>query len=287
MAKIKQKEYYRSLLPCRAVNAHKGNCGEVFIIAGSPGMSGAAILCAKGALRSGAGLVKIAAPKSISGLIDIAVTESITYGLAENIRGLISDRTVPQILELAGKSDVIAIGPGLSFSSILEKITGWNKPIVIDADGLNSISENPNILMRFKSSAVITPHPGELSRLLAVSIDAILADRVAAAKNAAKKWGVICVLKGAGTVVATPDGKFYVNTTGNSGMASGGMGDVLTGIIASFIAQGTSPYEAAILGVYLHGLAGDLAVKQKGIHGLIATDVAEAVPEAILQCLKK
>jgi len=181
----------------------------------------------------------------------------------------------------------LAIGPGLSQSIILEKLTDWKKPIVIDADGLNSISKHPNTLMKFVGQTVITPHPGELSRLLNVTIKVIQADRTSYAKKAAKKWGVICVLKGASTVVATPDGRVYVNKTGNPGMASAGTGDVLCGMVASFIGQGTAPFEAAVLGVYLHGFAGDLALKTKGVHGLIASDVVAAIPGAILKCLQK
>lgn len=282
-----KKNHPRNLIPKRSADAHKGSCGEVFIVAGSPGMSGAGVLAARAALRSGAGLVKLAVPQSLQNFVDSMSPEIITHGLAETVMHLISEKAAPQIFDLAAGSDVLAIGPGLSQSIITGKITGWNKPIIIDADGLNSIAGNPVILMKFVSPVIITPHPGELSRLLNVPIPEIQKNRTKFASETAKKWGVICVLKGAGTVVATPDKKVYINKNGNPGMASAGAGDVLCGMIASFVAQGVLPYEAAVLGVYLHGLAGDLALKTKGVHGLIASDIVEAIPSAILGCLKK
>lgn len=281
-----KKNIIQKLIPKRGKDFHKGNCGEVFLVATSSGMTGAGILASLAALRSGAGLVKLAVPKSLQNFVDIATPEVITYGLTETYQGIISEKASKEILSLANKSDVLAIGPGLSSSIVTRSLTSWNKAILIDADGLNSISDNPSILMKFVKPVIITPHPGELSRLIRISVKDIQANRVKAAKKAAKTLGVICVLKGAKTVVATPDDLVYINKNGNPGMATAGMGDVLTGMIASFVAQGASPYDASIQGVYLHGLSGDLAVKSKGVHGLIASDVINQIPMAILKCLK-
>jgi len=281
-----KKNKIKGLIPKRGHDFHKGNCGEVFLVATSPGMTGSGVLAARGALRSGAGLVKLAVPKSLQNFVDIAAPEIITHGLTETFQGVISEKAAKEILNLAKNADVLAIGPGLSSSIVTRSLTSWKKTIIIDADGLNSISEHPSILMKFVKPVIITPHPGELARLTRLSVKEIQENRVKVAQKAAKTWGVICVLKGANTVVATPDKKVYINKNGNPGMATAGMGDVLTGMIASFVAQGASPYDASILGVYLHGLSGDLAVKSEGVHGLIASDVVSQIPKAILKCLK-
>lgn len=275
------------LIPKRSRNAHKGSCGDVFIVAGSAGMSGAAILTSLSALRSGSGMVKLALPKSIQLYVDVVLREVITYAVPEDSLIQISKNAGSAILKNAARSDVMVVGPGIKNSPILKQLIKWGKPILIDADGLNSIAANPRIIKQFKGPVIITPHPGELARLLNCEIKDIQKNRVQAAQNAAGKWGVICVLKGAGTVVACSNKKTYVNKTGNPGMATAGSGDVLAGMIAAFISQRVSAFEAAILGVYLHGLAGDIALKSTGIHGLIASDIIEHIPKAIIKCKTK
>lgn len=267
---------YAKLLPKRRPDTHKGDYGRVLIAAGSPGMSGAAILASRGALRAGAGLVYLAVPREMVNLVDAATPEVITLAF-EDIRRI--------------RADVIAAGPGLGTSDrsrkVLRNILTAARPpracFVIDADGLNIAAQEPALLVKAKINApvIITPHPGELSRLTKKSIDSIQKDRSAAAREAVERFGSIVVLKGSRTVIANPAGKVHVNTTGNPGMGSGGVGDVLTGMIAGLAGQGLAPHDAAVLAVHLHGLAGDLAAKEKGQHAMIASDLVEKIPHAI------
>lgn len=256
----------------RKPNSHKGDYGRVLIVAGSYGMVGAAILASRGALRAGAGLVYLAVPRELVNFVNIATPEVITLPF-EKINEI--------------KADVIAIGPGLGVSdqtkNLVSSVVSRQLLVILDADALNVIARHPRLLLKRenKDKIIMTPHPGEMSRLLGRSIDSIQADRSAAAKLAAKKFNAIVVLKGHGTVVASADGRSYANKTGNPGMASGGMGDVLTGMIAGLIGQGFSTYDAAVVGVHLHGLAGDLAAKEKGEAGLIASDLVSMIPYAI------
>jgi len=278
------KTQIRSLLPKRAKDAHKGSCGEVMIISGSYGMTGAAVLCSRGALRVGAGLVKLAVPKSLQKLIDAQTPEVITYGLDETDDHFIAPEAITQVEKLSSNSSVIACGPGLQKSTISSGLVMINLPVVLDADGLNSVAGDASTLKNFKN-LIITPHPGEFSKLTGIDIKDIQKNREKLAKKYAKEWGCIVVLKGAQTVVADPSGKASINPTGNPGMASGGVGDVLTGMIAGLIAQGASLFDSAVAGVFIHGLAADLAAESKGVHGLIASDVVDMIPEAILKCL--
>lgn len=235
-------------------------------------MLGAGILASRGALRAGAGLVYLAVPKELKNCANLATSEVIV-------------KSHEEIKEV--KADVIAIGPGLGTTTkiynILHSLEIGNWKLVIDADALNVISKETSILSKFKGGVVVTPHPGEMSRLTGLSVASIQKDRVKVAKIYAKKWNAVVVLKGHKTVVAAPTGKTYINTTGNPGMASGGVGDVLTGVIAAFIAQGFFLFDAAKTGVFVHGLAGDIAKKEKGEYGLIASDIVCNLPEAILK----
>lgn len=237
-------------------------------------MLGAGILAARGALRAGAGLVYLAVPKELKNCANLATPEVIIKS-HEEIKSV--------------NPDVIAIGPGLGQSpKISQLIHSLVKrpacPLVIDADGLNNLKKsNFSDLGHSDFGFVLTPHPGEMSRLTGLSIASIQKDRVKGAKTYAKKWNAVVVLKGHKTVVAAPTGKTYINTTGNPGMASGGVGDVLTGVIAAFIAQGFSLFDAAKAGVFVHGLAGDMAKKEKGEYGLIASDIVCHLPRAILK----
>ncbi|MBO4941665.1 MAG: NAD(P)H-hydrate dehydratase [Clostridia bacterium] len=273
------------MIPKRRADAHKGNCGRVLVIAGSRGMTGAAVLAAKSALRSGSGLVTVAVPKDERIIVASMVPEIITVGLdAEN--GIICCGAIKEILAEAGKADAVVFGPGLSQNKDIKDIlfgllTQYSGKLVIDADGLNALKSDCEILKEKKCQVVITPHPGEMARLLGVTTQDIAKDRCGIASRFAKEYGVTVVLKGKDTVVADENGDVKINPTGNPGMATAGMGDVLSGVIASFLGQGLECFDAAVLGAYIHGKAGDLAKCEKGIHGLIASDVLEKMPLAI------
>lgn len=274
----------QKILPCRQPAVHKGDTGKVLIIAGSAGLTGAAVLTSLGALRAGAGLITLGIAASLQPVLAVKMTEVMTKALPE-VTGALGTEAVKPIIELTAKADVLAIGPGLGLlemtgEMVREVIKQVNAPLVIDADALNALIDNTGILAGLNVPAVLTPHPGEMARLTGLNIEEVNKDRIKAARDAAKLWCSTVVLKGARTVVAFPDGEVYINTTGNAGMATGGMGDVLTGIIAAIIAQGASSKAAAIAGVYLHGLAGDV-LAQSGQIGLAAGDVAQAIPAAI------
>jgi NAD(P)H-hydrate epimerase len=268
----------------RAADAHKGDFGKICIIAGSVGFSGAAALAGKAALRSGAGLVRIACPKSILPIIAAIEPSYTTIPLPEDSEGKISKKAINQILTAVEENDCVAFGPGVGVSSDLQQILycllEQQKPIIIDADGLNNLAKMNNWPEKRKANLIITPHPGEMKRLwLGILRESMPEDRVKQAVQLAKQTKTIVVLKGAGTVV-TDGQKVYVNKTGNPGMATAGSGDVLTGCITALIGQGLSLLEAAILGVYVHGLAGDIAAENKGQISMIATDIIDALPEA-------
>ncbi len=283
-----QPSFASELLPQRPKDGHKGLFGRVLLVAGSAGLTGASALASQSALRVGAGLVTLGIPKSLNPIMEVKLTEAMTIPLAETEDHTLSIRALNKILLLSEKADVVAIGPGLSrnpeTTALVKKLCREiNIPKVIDADGLNALSEERDILKELSSNTVLTPHPGEMSRLIDKPISEIQSDRINIALDFAKENGVMLVLKGAPTVIATPNGEAYLNTTGNPGLASGGTGDVLTGVIAGFIAQGLSLKDASILGVFIHGLAGDLVAKEKGIAGMIASDIIENLPIAIKQ----
>ena len=267
----------------RAKDAHKGSAGHLFIVSGSPGKTGAAVMTATAAMRAGAGLVTIGVPKSLNSVIESMVLEAMTCPLPENSEGFLSESSFDAIMHnLAGKK-CLAMGPGLgtdpSTKSLVMKILRELKiPVVLDADGLNLLAGETRLLKKLKAPAVLTPHPGEMSRLAGIGIAAVQQNRVACARDFAREFNVHMVLKGAGTVIAHPDGRVFINSTGNSGMASGGMGDVLTGIIAGFIAQGYTEEEATHTGVYLHGAAADDLAESMGPFGFLASDLTGAIP---------
>lgn len=274
------------LLPPRALDMHKGQAGRVFVLAGSVGLSGAAALCTLGALRVGAGLVTLGIPKSLHNPMVEKLTEAMLKVLPETKEGSVSPQALPEILTTVERMDAVAIGPGLSqhpatkelVRSLLPRIT---KPLVLDADGLNAVADEPDMLRKLALPIIMTPHSGEMGRLIRQSAEDVQRDRERTAVEFAKKYRVLVVLKGHGTVVASYDGHIYVNETGNPGMASGGIGDVLTGVIAGLLGQRLALFDAARLGAHLHGLAGDLAAAERGQIGLIATDVADRIPQAI------
>jgi len=280
----------KRLIPEREEDAHKGDCGRVLIVAGSEGMTGAAVLSARGALRSGAGLVTVATPNSQRGIVACCAAEAMTVGLDEE-NGKLSAFSLGRIVEYAKKSDCVVFGPGLGQNEYIHGIlkgflSEYEGILIIDADGLNGLSKNCDILHERKCSVVITPHPGEMSRLTGKSIDEIQKNRQTVATELASKYGITVLLKGKDTVIAHCDEisgecEMFINPTGNCGMATGGMGDVLSGVIAAFGAQGLKPFDAARLGAYIHGKAGDMGTEKFGVHGLVAGDVAELVAMAI------
>ncbi len=278
-----EEDDVREILPVRLGHEHKGDVGRVLVIAGSRGFTGAASLTSLASMRMGAGLTYLAIPESLNPILEAKVTEVITLPVAE-VDGSISEEAIDELL--GGKYDGIAIGPGLSrkesavgaVSRLLEKYRG---PLVIDADGVWALKGRLDLLRNREIPAILTPHPGELGHLLDLSPDEVDRNRMEIAVEFAVKHGVILVLKGAPTVIGTPGGFLWINTTGNPGLASGGTGDVLTGMIVSLLAQGVPPVESAIAGVYLHGLAGDLAAADLSEYSLMAGDLLDYIPEAI------
>jgi NAD(P)H-hydrate epimerase len=272
------------LLP-RARASHKGDCGHALIVAGAPGRAGAAILAARGAVRGGAGLVTVAVPAPLLAAVDVGSLESMTLALAATAAGSIGRAAAEAALAAAAGKDALAVGPGLgqepeAQEAIRLLVGRCGLPLVLDADGLNAFAGRARDLAARAAATVLTPHPGELGRLLGVPTDAVQRDRVAAARRAARESQAFVVLKGQLSLVAAPDGETHVNPTGNPGMATGGTGDVLTGLLAALLAQGYEPFLAAQLAVHLHGLAGDLVAARRGEVGLCAGDLAEALPEA-------
>lgn len=276
------------LLPPRPPQAHKGDAGHVFLLAGSVGFSGAAALCTMGALRIGAGLVTLGLPKSLHDPMVEKLTEAMLKPLPETKAGSLSLKALPEIVSAIEQRDAAAIGPGLSQQAqtkelVRQLLPKTRKPLVLDADGLNALAEEVVLLRKLPLPIILTPHPGEMARLIKLSSQDVQQDRERIAREFAKQYRVIVVLKGHETVVASFDGTVYVNETGNPGMASGGCGDVLTGMIVGLLGQRLALFDAARLGVYLHGLAGDLAAKDRGEIGLIASDLVDRIPLAIRQ----
>ena len=274
----------------RPNDSNKGTLGSLLCICGSYGMAGAAIMAGKAALRCGIGLLKIAVPKSIYPVCATNILESVYYPLEETSNGVISSKNTDFLLEMCEKSSAVVIGCGLSVCDdtknlVQSVITNCEKPLVIDADALNCICNKPEILKNLKAPAIITPHPGEMARLLHSTPKTVNSNRENTAIDFAKKFGVVTVLKGAGTIIASPDGEVYINHTGNSGMATGGSGDVLSGIIGSLLAQGASPINAAAAGVFLHGTIGDLAAEKLGKISMLPTDMIDMIPTAYLKLM--
>jgi len=275
----------------RAADAHKGDFGRVAIIAGSLGMSGAAALAGRAALRAGAGLVRVAVPESILPIVASIEPSFTTIPLSEDSKGKISPKSINTILDIIDENDCLAFGPGIGISGsvklVLETlIKQENLRLVIDADGLNNLSKIKNWPQKKKANLILTPHPGEMKRLWAGLLRQELPpDRREQAVQLAQSTEAIVVLKGAGTIV-TDGQKVYTNKTGNPGMATAGSGDVLTGVITALAAGGLSNFDAAVLGVYIHGLAGDVAAEKTGQVSLIATDIIEALPKAFQKVIR-
>jgi len=281
------RERMRELVPARAADSHKGDFGRVLVVAGSVGRTGAAHLAALGALRSGAGLVTIATARSCVATVAAMAPEYMTEPLEETSAGAIDFSAVDRALDF--KADVVALGPGLgqdpSTAAFVQAIVERSGvPLVLDADALNAFSGDPERLVgRDGVDVIITPHPGEMARLLNVSIEQVQSDRVEHAREFAASHKVHVVLKGHRTIIAGPDGRTFVNLTGNAGMATGGTGDLLTGMIAAWFAQLLDAEAACKLAVYLHGTAGDLAEADEGELALLPTDIAGHLGDAVLE----
>jgi len=279
-------ELISSALQKRSPEAHKGATGHLLILAGSTGKTGAAAMTATSAMHSGAGLVTLGIPKSLNNILEGLVIEAMTIPLPEAEGGMLDERSLDKIIKLMVDKKCLALGPGLGNASgtkqlVIKIIQKCRIPIIIDADGLNSLIDNTDILKNLKNPIILTPHPGEMSKLIEKPVSFIQKNRISCARKFAKNFKVHVVLKGARTIIAHPDGKVFINPTGNPGMAAGGMGDVLTGIIAGFVTQGYSPEAAIHIGVYLHGATADILAKDIGPFGFLATEIMSAIPRQI------
>ena len=277
------EEDFRGTLKKRSSSGHKGSYGHALIVAGSTGKTGAAALTSLAAARSGAGLVTLAVPASLNPVLEIKVTEAMTEPLPEEEPGFLSGEAAERIIELAQGKTVLALGPGLSSRPgcrdfIQKVIENVELPLIIDADGLNCLEGRVEVLKKAGREVVLTPHPGEMARLIGLSTGEIAANRLKTAGDLASTTGAVVVLKGYRTVIASPDGRLVLNSSGGPHMASGGMGDVLTGVIAGLAAQGLSALSATRLGVFVHGLAADEAAVASGSPGLLASDLLELLP---------
>ncbi len=278
----------RNQLPVRPPNGHKGTFGKIVVLAGSTGLTGAATLCSKASLLAGGGMTILGIPEGINPILEEKLTEVMTRPLPQTPEGTLSLKAEKAVYQLLPWADALAIGPGLSTEhetkELIRKILGKIRiPHVIDADGLNAFAGEAYLLEKPKGKRILTPHYGELARLNSRPIDEIVKNPIETARESARRFGSVLVLKGAPTVVADPQGNVYVNSTGNSGMATAGSGDVLTGMITGFLAQGCLPIHAAVIGVYLHGLAGDIAGERFGRRSLVAGDLLITLGQAIRQ----
>ena len=278
-------ENMRTLLPPRPDTGHKGTFGHVFIIGGSRGYMGAPVLTAFGAVRSGVGLVTVGIPDSLGDLPNMGLYEAMTFPLPETKQGTISIAAIESTSEFAAAKDATVIGPGLSLHEktqnyalrFIEQCLG---PLVIDADALNALAAGTDCIVKRNYDTVLTPHPGEMARILHTTTKDVVERREECAVQIAKELEVTVVLKGHHTLVVDTDGSVLENHTGNNGMGTGGSGDVLSGLIGGLMAQGMSGQGAAQLGVYVHGLAGDIAADYYSRRGMIARNIAQCIPEA-------
>ena len=278
-----EKELVQTMLPDRPKNAHKGSAGRVAVVAGSYGYVGAAALCSFAAVKGGAGLVTLLTPENTREILAIKLTEVMVKGLPVSDDRLVAEEALEVVTEALDKADVLAIGPGFGVSEeagnlIRDILVTTAVPCVIDADAITALKDHTELLSHMLAEKVLTPHPGEMARITGIRISEIEKNRVEVARLYAEKWQAVVVLKGVPTVVALPDGTVYLNTTGTPAMATGGSGDVLTGLIAALIGQGLTVADAAVAGVYLHGRAGELAAG--GSVGMAASELLLKLPEA-------
>jgi len=278
-------EIVKPLIPVRHPHGHKGTHGRVLLVGGSIGMSGAIILAGRAALRSGAGLVQIVVPEAIAETVDLGALEATVWPVKDY--EVLTGNSWSLIAEKLRQVNVCAVGPGLkqteSFFQVIKNILKETDiPVILDADALNLVSEDTSVLelRKGQGNLILTPHPGEMARLCGCSVSEVQTNRLELAVTKSLEWGAIVVLKGAGTIIASPDGRVFINSTGNAGLGSGGTGDVLTGSIAAWIAQGVPPLGAACLGVYLHGRAADILKEHYGLSGFVASEVADYLPNS-------
>ncbi len=276
------------LVPRRPADSHKGTYGHLLVVAGARGKTGAAILACRAAMRTGAGLVSLAAPRALNTIFASSLIEVMTEPLGHESSEQLETLTHADWRRLLERKSVVLFGPGIGVSEATQNATHWllrnlDMPWVVDADGLNNLVLELDHLRQAKTPPILTPHPGEMARLIAKDTAAVNADRIEVARSFATAHRCHVVLKGARTVIATADGKVFINPTGNPGMASGGMGDVLAGIIAALLGQGLSAEDAMKLGVYLHGYIGDRVAESKGPIGLIASDIVDGLPNALAE----
>ena len=275
----------RALLPERPEEGHKGTFGHLFVIAASRGFCGAAKLTCEAAGRSGVGLVTAGVPYPLGDIISVSLTEAMSVRLPATEEESLAHEALEPALAFARNKQAVVLGPGLSrhedtTAFVLDFIPQCAPPLLIDADALNALSENTNVLLDARSQCVVTPHPGEMARLTGQSTSQVQEDRKGTAHRFATEHRCVTVLKGHRTVVVSAAGEIAVNTTGNNGLGTGGSGDVLSGLIGGLLAQGMKPFDAARLGVYLHGRAGDIAANQLTPRALIASDIIQALPKA-------
>ena len=285
-----EERVVKSMFSIRPPDFHKGDAGRVFIVGGSPGLTGAPCLAGQAAMRMGAGLITVVVPDSIRPVVEAKLLEVMSAGVPDGGTGLFRIEAIPVLLERISRADFVVVGPGLGMYEgaaefIAELIPRIRVPFLIDADGLNALAGQLKVLRSAKAPCIVTPHPGEMSRLTGESIEAIEASRIGSALHFAEEEGVTVVLKGARTVIATPKGDIFINTTGNPYMASGGMGDALSGIVAALASQGLSPTDAVCAGVFLHGMSADLLVRKHPMSPVSATDVIENIREALQKTL--
>jgi hydroxyethylthiazole kinase-like uncharacterized protein yjeF len=284
---LEYEEIRRPLLTPRRPDTHKGDYGHLLVIAGSVGKTGAAAMACEAALKMGAGLVTLAIPKSLNAIMEVKLTEVMTEPLPETPKQTLSLRALSAILHLCENKSAVIIGPGSgkfkeTQSLIIKLIKTLNLPIILDADGLTALATQPKTLPTTNRSLILTPHPGEMARLIQSTPREVQEDRIGISRNFSQSNRVHLILKGHRTLIATPQGEIFINPTGNPGMASGGTGDVLTGMIGGLISQGFGILPSLQMSIYLHGLAGDEVAREKGDKSLVATDLIKKIP-ALLQ----
>lgn len=280
------KNIVSSLIKDRIPDTHKGTYGHLLVIAGSVGKTGAAALTSLGALRVGAGLVTLGIPEGLNSTMEAKLTEIMTEPLPQTNKHTFSLGAFERICQLVPKKRALAIGPGISthpetIKLVLKLIEELTIPLVVDADGISALTGHLNILDQAKEKVILTPHPGEMAKVLEISTSEVQKDRVGITRKVARRHRVYVVLKGARTIVGDPEGNIYINPTGNPGMATGGVGDVLTGMIGGLLVQGYNALDSCLLAVYIHGLVGDLIAQERGEMGIVAMDFVERLPETI------
>lgn len=284
------KDYVINNLPLRPYDANKGTMGTLLNLSGSYCMAGACILSSMAALKSGVGLVKVALPKSVYDIVASNVFEAVFVPVEDSATGTVDEKSLDYLLDIAKTSNAVLMGCGIkcdenTIAFVKKFVTACTTPMLIDADGINALSVNIDVLKNTKAKIIVTPHPKEMSRLAKKDVAYVNQHRAEVAQNFAKEYGVVVVLKGNNTIVT--DGKnTFVNKTGNAGMAKGGSGDVLSGIISSLMAQNVSLFDAACIGVYVHGLSGDLAAKELSKTSMLPRDIVDFLPEVFKELEK-